>query len=227
MVKLTDTQLVVLAKAAQRGDGAASVPVGMNKANAGRLATSLVGRKMLREMRAKTDMPVWREKAEGQGVCLIITRAGRDAIGVEEEAGDAAEAQDAGASAAAGAAARATRASRRVGKSAKAGNASKAPAKALKAPFTDGGQSGPSTPRAGSKQSRVIDLLSRDVGATIDDLTKATGWLPHTARAALTGLRKRGFVIERFAGEGRPGFYKIPFAGVPTLIIETGARAAR
>jgi Protein of unknown function (DUF3489) len=24
-----------------------------------------------------------------------------------------------------------------------------------------------------------------------------TGWLPHTARAALTGLRKRGFTVER------------------------------
>jgi hypothetical protein len=32
-------------------------------------------------------------------------------------------------------------------------------------------------------------------GATIDALVKATGWLPHTTRAALTGLRKRGYAI--------------------------------
>ena len=31
--------------------------------------------------------------------------------------------------------------------------------------------------------------------ATIDEIVAATGWLPHTARAALTGLRKRGYAI--------------------------------
>jgi hypothetical protein len=36
-------------------------------------------------------------------------------------------------------------------------------------------------------------------GATIVDLTQATGWLPHTARAALTGLRKRGYGVIRGA----------------------------
>jgi hypothetical protein len=35
-------------------------------------------------------------------------------------------------------------------------------------------------------------MLSTDKGATLEELTDATGWLPHTARAALTGLRKRG-----------------------------------
>jgi hypothetical protein len=35
--------------------------------------------------------------------------------------------------------------------------------------------------------------MSTEEGATIDDLTGATNWLPHTARAALTGLRKRGY----------------------------------
>src|SRR6202030_318431 len=29
------------------------------------------------------------------------------------------------------------------------------------------------------------------------DLTQATGWLPHTTRAALTGLRKRGYTVIR------------------------------
>ena len=43
----------------------------------------------------------------------------------------------------------------------------------------------------------VIDLLRRDSGATLDELTGATSWLPHTTRAALTGLRKRGYAIEK------------------------------
>ena len=47
-------------------------------------------------------------------------------------------------------------------------------------------------PRAGSKQAMVIEMLGRERGATLDDLVAATGWLPHTTRAALTGLRKKG-----------------------------------
>jgi DNA-binding IclR family transcriptional regulator len=43
----------------------------------------------------------------------------------------------------------------------------------------------------------VIELLRRAGGATIVDLTQATGWLPHTTRAALTGLRKRGYAVIR------------------------------
>ena len=58
-------------------------------------------------------------------------------------------------------------------------------------------------PRDGSKLARVIDLLQRSDGATILNLTEATGWLPHTTRAALTGLRKRGYgVIRERIGAG-------------------------
>ena len=46
-------------------------------------------------------------------------------------------------------------------------------------------------PRDVSKLARVIDLLQRSDGATVPNLTEATGWLPHTTWAALTGLRKR------------------------------------
>nr|WP_298894682.1 DUF3489 domain-containing protein [uncultured Altererythrobacter sp.] len=43
--------------------------------------------------------------------------------------------------------------------------------------------------------AKVIALLERDRGATLDELIKATGWLPHSARAALTGLRKKGHTV--------------------------------
>ena len=46
-------------------------------------------------------------------------------------------------------------------------------------------------PRIGSKLATVINLLQRSDGATISNLIEATGWLAHTTRAALTGLRKR------------------------------------
>jgi hypothetical protein len=52
-------------------------------------------------------------------------------------------------------------------------------------------------PRATSKSAAVIALLQREQGATLPELIEATGWLPHTTRAALTGLRKKGHVIEK------------------------------
>jgi hypothetical protein len=48
-----------------------------------------------------------------------------------------------------------------------------------------------------SKRDTVVALLSRVDGATLPELITATGWLPHTTRAALTGLRKKGHSIER------------------------------
>lgn len=50
-------------------------------------------------------------------------------------------------------------------------------------------------PKPKSKQDLVIDLLRREGGALLTELVEATGWLPHTARAALTGLKKRGHAV--------------------------------
>jgi len=62
-------------------------------------------------------------------------------------------------------------------------------------------------PRDGTKISHVVGLLQRDDGATLDEVIAATGWLPHTSRAALTGLRKRGYAIEKHRNaEGRRGY---------------------
>ena len=66
-------------------------------------------------------------------------------------------------------------------------NSGKAPAPSLAAP---------DTPRV-TKASAVLALLGREEGATLLDLIAATGWLPHTTRAALTGLRKKGHVLEK------------------------------
>ena len=46
-----------------------------------------------------------------------------------------------------------------------------------------------------SKQSQLAALVLRDEGATLDQMIKLTGWLPHTTRAALTGLKKNGYAI--------------------------------
>lgn len=62
---------------------------------------------------------------------------------------------------------------------------------AAAAPTTDT----PVLPKAPTKQSLVLDLLRRRDGALLTDIVAATGWLPHTARAALTGLKKKGHAI--------------------------------
>lgn len=46
-----------------------------------------------------------------------------------------------------------------------------------------------------SKQQQLAALIIRDEGATLDEMITATGWLPHTTRAALTGLKKKGYVV--------------------------------
>src|SRR5215207_9920596 len=55
----------------------------------------------------------------------------------------------------------------------------------------------PEVKRGETKQGRVVTLLGRDSGASLSELIAATGWLPHTTRAALTGLRHKGFVLDR------------------------------
>lgn len=55
----------------------------------------------------------------------------------------------------------------------------------------------PDRPREGTKGALLIGMLTRPEGAGIDELIAATGWLPHTTRAALTGLRKRGYEVGR------------------------------
>lgn len=46
-----------------------------------------------------------------------------------------------------------------------------------------------------SKQELLASLLLRDEGATLDQMIAVTRWLPHTTRAALTGLKKKGYAI--------------------------------
>lgn len=53
-----------------------------------------------------------------------------------------------------------------------------------------------------TKRARMIALLEVKEGASLDDMVAATGWLPHTTRAALTGLRKSGKIIESEKADG-------------------------
>lgn len=47
-----------------------------------------------------------------------------------------------------------------------------------------------------SKPQQILDLLIRDGGATLLELATLANWLPHSTRAYLTGLKKKGHVID-------------------------------
>lgn len=64
------------------------------------------------------------------------------------------------------------------------------------------GQSTTSSPRSGSKQEALVERLRQENGATIDELTTAFGWLPHTTRAVISGLRKKGYAVENIRKDG-------------------------
>lgn len=55
--------------------------------------------------------------------------------------------------------------------------------------------------KPGTKKARLAELLKPRKGVTIETLSSTLGWQVHSTRAAITGLRKAGFEIERLAGE--------------------------
>ena len=73
------------------------------------------------------------------------------------------------------------------------------PRKMAREPDATTDEASTSNPRstAPSKISIVVDMLRREEGATLAELVEATGWLAHTTRAALTGLRKKGHALEK------------------------------
>lgn len=46
-----------------------------------------------------------------------------------------------------------------------------------------------------TKIDTLVKLISRKSGATIEQIEKATSWQPHTVRAAISRLRKRGMTV--------------------------------
>ena len=79
----------------------------------------------------------------------------------------------------------------------------------------------PAPPRPGSKQALLLSLLSRQQGASLAEMMEATGWLPHSTRAALTGLRQRGCTIERSTSAHGSSTYRIMNAALSAADGET------
>jgi Protein of unknown function (DUF3489) len=185
MIKLSDTQAVILSAASQRDDGAVLPLPETLKIKGGAVD------KVLGSLKAKGLIDHQGAPRGDDPPPLRITRAGLHAIGVETEddAPDATTPADTGATSAdAGAQASdtatpsaeadgaATRAKRKARASAKPGKA--APGEKP-------------TPRVGTKQAQMIELLKRPEGATVEQIAAATGWQHHTIRGAISGALKK------------------------------------
>ena len=179
LIKFNDTQLVLLSAAAQRRDHCLVPPIAPKRSQAQRAVAKLLERGLVKEIRAKAGAPIWRRVEETwQTYALKLTAAGAKAIAVDETPPSEREAQ--------------RRADPTLGAADPESEPGSKPAATVSRP--DGGAAPiPISPRNGTKVAEVIALLQRGDGATLAELVAATGWLPHTTRAALTGLRKRGY----------------------------------
>jgi len=67
------------------------------------------------------------------------------------------------------------------------------------------------TPRAGTKQAMLIEMLQTAEGATMQAIVAATGWRAHTARGAMSGAlgKKLGLVVTSVKEDGRGRVYRI------------------
>jgi hypothetical protein len=187
--KLTDMQFAILSEASKRKDRCLIAPKTMKAAVALKLAAKLLKAGLVREIRAKTGLEAWgRDEETGQAYSLKLTDSGLKAIAADQRDLRSTPGTDVSA------------------------NTNEAPSKAKIAANMAASALTPPTataPRQGTKIAHVIELLQRAQGAKLDELIAATGWLPHTARAALTGLRHRGYEVRLERGEnGRASIYR-------------------
>ena len=169
-IKLTATQIVMLSAAAQRDDRCLVAPQNLKGGAAQKVAAKLIDGGLAKEIKAKPGAPVWRQDEQaGQSYTLKLTAAGARAIAIDDCSASEATSE-------------ATDPRLQV---------TTTGSEVVKATATVS----LSAPRGGTKLARVLELLLRDCGATLEELIAATDWLPHTTRAALTGLRKRGYAV--------------------------------
>lgn len=92
---------------------------------------------------------------------------------------------------------------------------SKAEQKRLTQPNSGAGDAKPNKPAQNQpppllKSATVITAMSEATGATLDEICSITSWQPHSARAFLSGLRKKGHNILKTSRDGATCYHIAP-----------------
>lgn len=204
-MKLTDAQRVILAAAGARETGLL-LPLPKSLARK-RVALEadlkvLVTKSLASERPALAGEEPWTTAETGERTSLVITEAGLAAVGMSGE--------DAPTAAPAGAKVSKTRkasASKSRPNSTGRAAAAKNDGKAAKTKQSVAAASSPRT----TKLDLLIAAMRSKKGATIDDLTTATGWQKHSIRGAISGAlkKKREMNVKSESIDGRGRVYRI------------------
>src|SRR5258708_10909389 len=159
---LADTQLLMLSGASQRSDHAAALPANLKGNAAKKVIDRLLKQKLLQELHAKDDMPVWRRGDDNRPYTLRITKAGFKAIEVE----DVADAPDNKATTGPNevAAAKTNAGTKSIERP---GRAKRSSAKKAAAPSPKPTNASPGRRNPDSKQDQIVPLLRQPGGATL------------------------------------------------------------
>ena len=181
---LTDTHRVILSSAAQQENRLAIRPERMALSTFTRAARQLLARGFVDKTLAGAGET--RQRAGTRpSPALRITAAGLEAIGIAPEPENTAPPG-------------AKPPAKPRKRSKRSDEHSPEPTGPLESVDSALGEDRPALPRPGTKRALIITLLAREQGASSAELIAATSWLPHTTRAALTGLRQKGCSITRF-----------------------------
>ncbi|MCO5093599.1 DUF3489 domain-containing protein [Bosea sp. (in: a-proteobacteria)] len=180
MSKPTKMQTNVLSAASKRTDATITVPPELKGAAKRAFAVGLIGQGWARETRNGHGGPAGPAPAEAQSrPSLVITALGRQVITWHHEAESAVTV------------------------------VSPAPKQVADSSTCLPELPAENGPAKATKQALVIGLLTRPEGASCDELITATGWLPHTVRAALVRLRQKGLSIVLSRGEDEISRYRL------------------
>ncbi len=199
MMKLSDTQLVILTAACQRPDRLVlPLPAHLKGGAADKVIGSLAAKGLIAEEPAQPGDPIWRGDET-----LVVTDAAYEALGMVAETGaDTAPEEEP--------------ATDMAGEAETPPTGAQAPnySMAAEPPSAHGAPEAKPVrkTREGTKQEALITMLRQPEGASIAEIAREFGWAAHTVRGAIAGALKKklGLTVISEKVDGRGRVYRSP-----------------